>query len=78
MEEVNIKGVSLVKLYIPTVSEELNALNDYTCIALPLILSALFRNNILHMQIKEATSEENFSDAEETILISANQKPVAA
>lgn len=74
VEQVEIKGVKLHRLYIPTVAKNEDILNHFIHNALRPMLSQLFGSDLLHMKMKEATEFENFADGKQTILMNIENR----
>ncbi|MBG9546946.1 hypothetical protein ABE25_02130 [Cytobacillus firmus] len=73
LEETSIKGISLWKLYIPTVAKDKSRLETFVYRALDPVLRGLFGKDVLSIKTRESVEYEDFKDARETILLSVNE-----
>lgn len=74
VDGVNIKGVSMLKIYVPAVAKDEDLIRYFIYNALHPVLINIFQNDIMSMKTKEGIEYEDFQDGKETILIPVKDK----
>lgn len=78
IESVNVKGLNLVRLYIPAMTDNQSELGEVMD-ALFEVIVELFGEDVLNMTRRTSHTDEDFEAGVDQVLISANRKvPVAA
>ncbi len=74
LQGMNIKGHLVWKLYIPAVAKDKSRLEAFIYRALDPVLRALFGEDLLSIKTRESVEYELFENAQETILLSVNER----
>jgi|SRR5690625_1342332 len=74
VEEVNIKGIPMIRLYVPAVAKSDDKIKHFMYNALHPVLIELFADDILSVRTKTQIEYKDFKDGEEAILTSAKDK----
>ncbi|WP_139344950.1 hypothetical protein [Virgibacillus pantothenticus] len=72
VEGTNIKGIPMIRLYVPAVAKDEDRIKHFIYNALKPVLIALFGSDIIGMKTKENIEYEDFQDGKETVLVSVN------
>lgn len=69
VENVNVKGVSMLKLYVPAVAKDEDKIRYFIYNALHPVLLMLFGSDVVSMKSKEGIEYEDFQDGKERVLL---------
>lgn len=77
VEPAVIKGIPMIRLYVPVVAKNEDTMNRYIFNALPAVISSLFGDDVVSMKSKQCTEHDSFMDAKSQVLISVNHRLTA-
>lgn len=74
IEHVTIKGIPLMRLYVPAVAKDVYKIHHFMYNALHPVLFSLFSDDIVNIKTKAQIEHKEFQDGKETVLASVKDK----